>query len=71
MEFFISCILISQFHVKKNQTPSPIDLTEKLNIEKWYFNTGAYGRPMTEAPTRIIFMLRTKFKKLQTVSRVR
>ena len=28
-------------------------LTEKLNIEKRYFNTGAYDRLMTEAPTRM------------------
>ena len=60
-----------QFHVEKNQSWSRISLTEKLNIEKRYFNTGAYDWLMTKAPTRmfglIIFMLRTKLEKLQTV----
>ena len=60
--------------LKKNQTRSQITLTEKLNIEKRHFNTGAYDRLMTEAPTRmlglIIFILRSKVEKIQTVSRV-
>ena len=75
MEFFKCCISIIQFHVKKKSNPNTEYFAGNLNIEKRHFNTGAYDRPMTEAPTRIfeliIFMLRTKLEKLQTVSRVR
>ena len=39
--------------LKKNQTRSPITLTEISNIEKRNFNTGAYDRLMTEAPVRM------------------
>ena len=73
--FYMLYILIIQLHVKKNQTRSPITLTEKLNIEKRHFNTGPYDRLMTEAPSRvfglIIFILGTKLEKLKTVSRLR
>ena len=73
-EFLICCILIIQFHVKKKSSPITEYLAEKLNIEKRHFNTGVYGRLMTETPTRmfelIILMLRTELEILQTVSRV-
>ena len=45
LEFFIRCISIFQFHVKKNQTRSSITLTEKLNIEKWYFSLHMHAKP--------------------------
>ena len=38
LDFFMCCILIIQFHVKKNQTRSLIIRTQKLNIEKRHFN---------------------------------
>ena len=54
LEFYIRPIIIIQFHVKKkNQTRSPIALTEKLNIEKRNFNTGPHDQLMTEASTCI------------------
>ena len=67
-------ILIFYFYVKKSQTSSPITSAAKLYIEKWHFNTGAYDQLMTKTLIRvlvlIIFILRLKVKKIQTVSRV-
>ena len=53
LEFFLCCFLIIQFHVKKKSNPITEYFAEKLNIEKQHFNTGAYDRLMTEAPTRM------------------
>ena len=44
---------IIHFCVKKNQIRSPITLTEKLNIEKRHFNTGAYDRLMTGTDSHV------------------
>ena len=61
-------MLYSNYSVsrKKIQTLLPINLTEKLNIEKRHFNTDAYDRLMAEVPTRmfglITFILGSKLK---------